>query len=97
MKTRRNTVCRNAARAVKEGGLSADAALAALTINAAKLAGADGRLGTIEKGKIANLVVSEGDIFDNGRIRHVFVDGRPVDIDIPPAQNTGRGGRGGGR
>ena len=87
---------RNAARTVKEGNLSADSALKALTINAAKIAGAEARLGTIEKGKVANLVVSEGDIFDTGRIRHVFVDGRPVNIDVPPTQPTGRGGRGGG-
>jgi len=88
---------RNAARTVKEGNLSADSALKALTINAAKIAGAEARLGTIEKGKVANIVVSEGDIFDTGRIRHVFVDGRPVNIDVPPTQPTGRGGRGGGR
>jgi len=88
---------RNAARTIKEGNLSADSALKALTINAAKLAGAEARLGTIEKGKIANIVVSEGDIFDAGRIRHVFVDGRPVNIDVPAAQAPGRGGRGGGQ
>jgi imidazolonepropionase-like amidohydrolase len=88
---------RNAGRAVKEGNLSADAALRALTVNAAKLAGVADRLGTIEKGKIANLVVTEGDLLDGGRIRHVFVDGRPVDTDVPAAPATGRGGRGGGR
>jgi imidazolonepropionase-like amidohydrolase len=88
---------RNAGRVVKEGNLSADAALRALTINAAKLAGVAERLGTIEKGKIANLVVTEGDLLDGGRVRHVFVDGRPVDTDVPAAPATGRGGRGGGR
>ncbi|HEX5213957.1 MAG TPA: amidohydrolase family protein [Vicinamibacterales bacterium] len=88
---------RNAARTVKEGNLSADLALKALTLNAAKLAGAEARLGTLEKGKVANVVVSEGDIFDNGRIRHVFVDGRPINIDVPAAAPAGRGGRGGGQ
>jgi imidazolonepropionase-like amidohydrolase len=37
------------------------------------------RLGSIEKGKIANVIVTEGDIFDEKmRIRHVFIDGRPI-------------------
>jgi imidazolonepropionase-like amidohydrolase len=88
---------RNAGRTVKEGGLSADAALKALTIDAARIAGAADRLGSIEKGKIANLVVTQGDLFDGGTVRHVFIDGRPVDL-TPAAQTTpGRGGRGGGQ
>ena len=88
----------NAGRAIKEGGLSADAALRALTIDAARIAGAADRTGSIEKGKIANLVVTEGDLFDGGRVRHVFIDGRPVEI-VPEAAPAagGRGGRGGGR
>ena len=50
------------------------------------------RLGTIEKGKIANLVVTEGDCSDGTRIRHVFIDGRPVEIDTAePAGGRGRG------
>ena len=76
--------------------LPADAAIRALTADAAKIAGAGDRLGTLEKGRIANLLVTEGDIFDNAmRIRHVFVDGRTVSIDDAPAQGGGRGGRGG--
>jgi imidazolonepropionase-like amidohydrolase len=82
---------RNVARTVREGGLAEDAALKALTINAAKLAGAGDRVGTIEKGKMANVIVTEGGLFDNGRIRHVFVAGWPVDVETAAA---GRGGRG---
>jgi imidazolonepropionase-like amidohydrolase len=86
---------RNAARTVSEGGLSADEALRALTVNAATLAGAGDRLGTIATGRIANVIVTEGDLFaTNARIRHVFVDGYPVDIAETPAAETGRG-RGG--
>ena len=86
---------RNVARAVREG-LPADAAIRALTADAAKIAGAGDRLGTLEKGRIANLLVTEGDIFDNAmRVRHVFVDGRTVSIDDAPAPTGGRGGRGG--
>ena len=86
---------RNVARAVREG-LPADAALRALTADAAKIAGAGDRVGTLEKGRIANLLVTEGDLFDNAmRVRHVFVDGRMVNIDDAPAPGGGRGGRGG--
>ena len=84
---------RGVGRTVREGGLAEDAALKALTINAAKLAGAGDRLGSIEKGKMANVIVTEGSLFDSPRIRHVFVAGWPLDLDIP-AQGTGRGGRG---
>jgi imidazolonepropionase-like amidohydrolase len=84
---------RNAARAVREG-LPADAAVRALTIDAARIAGAADRLGSLEKGKIANIVVVEGDLFDEKmRVRHVFVDGRSVTVEEPPAQGRGRSGR----
>ena len=87
---------RNAGRVIKEGGLAADAVLRALTIDAARMAGAADRIGSLEKGKIANLVVTDGDLFDGGRVRHVFIDGRPVEVVDTPAAgaNTGRG-RGG--
>lgn len=90
---------RNAARTVKEGGLSADVALAALTSEAAKIAGVDTRLGTLQRHRIANLVVTDGDWSEERtRIRHVFIDGRPVEIDTAPATPaTGGGGRRGGR
>lgn len=87
---------RNAARAVTEG-LAADAALRALTLEAARIAGAADRLGSLEKGKIANLVVTSGDLFNEStRIRHVFVDGRMVNIDAAETP-AGRGGRGRGQ
>jgi imidazolonepropionase-like amidohydrolase len=38
-------------------------------------------LGSIEKGKMANLVVAEGDIFDyTTKVQHIFIQGRPVSI-----------------
>jgi imidazolonepropionase-like amidohydrolase len=84
---------RNAARAVKEG-LPADAAVRALTINAARIAGAGDRLGSIERGKIANVIVTDGDLFEEKtKIRHVFVDGRSVTVE--EAQPEGRRGRAG--
>ena len=85
---------RNAARAVKEG-LSADAAVRALTIDAARIAGAADRLGSLDKGKIANVIVTDGDLFeDRTRVVHVFVDGRKIDAEA--AAPAGRGGRGRG-
>jgi imidazolonepropionase-like amidohydrolase len=89
---------RNAARTAREGGLTPEAALKALTIEAARIAGAADRVGSLEQGKIANIVVTDGDLFDaNTRVRHVFIDGRPIEITAAPAAGAGRGGRGGGR
>jgi imidazolonepropionase-like amidohydrolase len=86
---------RNVARAVREG-LPEEAAIRALTLEAARIAGAADRVGSLEKGKIANLVVTSGDLFNEAtRIRHVFVDGRIVNIEASEA-TTGRGGRGRG-
>ena len=86
---------RNAARAVHEG-LAEEAALRALTLDAARIAGAADRVGTLEKGKIANVIVTSGGLFDEStRIRHVFIDGRLVNIEAADAP-AGRGGRGRG-
>jgi imidazolonepropionase-like amidohydrolase len=83
---------KNAAKAVK-AGLSADAAIRALTVNAAIIAGAADRLGTLEAKKIANVIVTDGDLFDDGtRIKHVFVDGRPVKVDEPGARGRSDAG-----
>ncbi len=61
-------------------GLPEDAALAALTTDAAALLGLSDRLGTVETGKIANLVVTDGPYFgDDTTVRHVFVDGLRFD------------------
>jgi imidazolonepropionase-like amidohydrolase len=87
---------RSVGRTVKEGGLAEDAAIKALTVNAARLAGAGDRLGTIEKGKMANVIVTEGNLLDSPKIRHVFVAGWPVDLDFPVPGLPGRGGRGSG-
>jgi imidazolonepropionase-like amidohydrolase len=69
---------KHVAKAVKEG-LAPDAAVRALTIAAARIAGAADRTGSLEAGKIANLIVMKGDLFaDDTKITHVFVDGRLV-------------------
>ena len=69
---------KNAAKAVKEG-LPSEAAIRALTIGAARIAGAADRIGSLEPGKIANVIVTSGDLFaDSTTITHVLVDGRLV-------------------
>lgn len=66
----------NANKAI-ENGLSRDAALRAMTLTPAEIFGLENQLGSIETGKIANLVVSKGDIFAKDKqLTHVFVDGR---------------------
>ncbi len=57
-------------------GLPRDAALKALTINAANIYGAGDRLGTIEPGKLANLVIMTGDFADEkSKVQSVLVEG----------------------
>ena len=69
------------ARKTVTGGLSKDAALKALTLNAATVAGAAERIGSLDRGKIANIVVADGDIFEEKTaITHVFVNGRRVKL-----------------
>jgi hypothetical protein len=57
-------------------GLTEDQALAALTTNPAQMLGLSDRLGTIDNGKMANLVISDKPYFhEKAKVRYVFVDG----------------------
>ena len=63
-------------------GLSREDAIKAMTINAAKIFGADKSLGSLEVGKIANLVVVSGDPLEiRSRIQHVVIGGRDVPLE----------------
>jgi len=63
-------------RRMIKAGLSEDAALAGLTTNPAQLLGLGDRMGTIDNGKMANLVISYKPYFDEkSKVRYVFVDG----------------------
>ncbi len=76
-----------------EAGLSEDAALAAVTTNPAAMFGVDSIIGTIEPGKIANLVVATGAPFAEGtEVRHVFVDGVHTAIQESSTPPGGDGG-----
>jgi imidazolonepropionase-like amidohydrolase len=63
-------------------GLPHDDAIKALTLDAARILGVDGQAGSIDAGKIANLVVVTGDPLEiRSQIRHVIVAGRDVPLD----------------
>ena len=60
-------------------GLSKADALKAVTLYPAQILNVSDRLGAIEAGKMANLVVTDGDLLEiRTRIRYLFIDGRPV-------------------
>jgi len=62
-------------------GLPPDVALRAMTLTPAEFLGLSDRLGSVEQGKIANLVVTAGDLFDaQSIVKYVFVNGAPVDL-----------------
>jgi imidazolonepropionase-like amidohydrolase len=94
-------VLRERMRATIEAGLSADDALRALTITPARLLGIEALAGTLDAGKIANLVVTQGDLFARDvRVRYVFVDGIRYEVPAPAqrnAQNQGQGQGGQGQ
>ena len=71
-------------RLAVKNGLPKETAIRASTLTAAEILGVDEQLGSIEAGKIANLVVTDGDLFeDQTRIRSVFIDGRRYEVAGP--------------
>jgi len=80
-------------------GLSKDGALRALTSAPAEIFGVADRVGTLEVGRIANILVTAGDLFDaKTAVKLVFVDGRkyqPVPVVASADSGGGRGGMGG--
>ncbi len=70
-----------AVRRALEAGLPPEAALRAFTLEAADILGVADRLGSIEPGKVANLVVATGDPFaEKTAVRVVFVEGRRFEV-----------------
>jgi hypothetical protein len=86
------------ARKALEAGLPEEAAVRAFTLSAAEIFGVADRLGSLDRGKIANLTVTDGDLLaEKTKIKMVFVDGRKYEVrepgrpSEPPAVNmTGR-------
>ena len=63
-------------------GLSKEEALSAITLNAAKIMGIEDKAGSIEIGKDANIVISDGDILDmrTSNVTAAFIQGRKIDL-----------------
>jgi len=63
-------------------GLPRDAAIKALTIDAAEILGVADRVGSLERGKAANLFIAKGDPLEiRTELTHVFINGRSVGLD----------------
>jgi imidazolonepropionase-like amidohydrolase len=62
-------------------GLPKDEALKSVTLYPAQIMGVADRFGTIEVGKVANLVVTDGDLLEaKTNTKYLFIDGRPVPL-----------------
>jgi imidazolonepropionase-like amidohydrolase len=63
-------------------GLTKEEALQAITLNAAKILGVSEKTGSIEVGKDANIIISEGDILDmrTSNVTDAFIQGRKIDL-----------------
>src|SRR5207237_3710173 len=74
-----------AVRRAIQAGLSLADAVRALTLSAAEIYGLGDRLGSIDKGKIANLLVTDGDLFqEKTKVKFAFVEG--VKFESPAAE-----------
>jgi imidazolonepropionase-like amidohydrolase len=64
-------------------GLTKEEALSAITLNAAKILGVEGKTGSIEVGKDANIVVCEGDLLDmkTSTVTDALIQGRQINLD----------------
>ena len=70
------------AAAAQAFGLPAEEALKAVTINAAEIWGVADKIGSIEKGKLADLIITDGDPLETKtQIKQMFIAGKVVDLD----------------
>ena len=69
-------------------GLTKEQALSSITLNAAKILGIDDKTGSLEIGKDANIVVTEGDILDmkTSIVKYAFIQGRQVSLENKQTQ-----------
>ena len=62
-------------------GLPKEEALNAVTINAAQILGIDAETGTISEGKIANIMLTDGDPLEHAtKVKQLFIAGKPVEL-----------------
>lgn len=73
-------------------GLTKEEALAAITLNAAKIMGVGDKTGSIEVGKDANIIISEGDILDmrTNNVTDAYIQGRKIDLNDKQKQLNDR-------
>jgi imidazolonepropionase-like amidohydrolase len=68
-------------------GLSKEDALKSVTLGPAQIFGVADRLGSLDVGKIANVVVTDGDMLEaKTNTRYLFIDGRLVPLDTKHTQ-----------
>lgn len=69
-------------------GLTKEQALAAITLNSAKILGVADKTGSIEVGKDANIVISAGDILDmkTNLVTNAFIQGREINLENKQTQ-----------
>ncbi len=80
-----------AVRKAVERGLDREAALTALTMAPAEIFGVADRVGTLQAGRIANLVIADQDIFEDGaKVETIFVDGVIHRSDADDEEETDR-------
>ena len=80
--TRGRNIAFNAGTAATYG-LTKEQALAAISLNAAKIMGVADKTGSIEVGKDANIIISSGDILDmrSNNVTNAFIQGRKINLD----------------
>jgi len=62
-------------------GLPKEEALKAVTINAAQILGIESQTGSISEGKVANIMLTDGDPLEHAtKVKQLFVAGKPVDL-----------------
>ncbi|HWQ57080.1 MAG TPA: amidohydrolase family protein [Bryobacteraceae bacterium] len=62
-------------------GLSPEEALKAVTLNAAAIWGVEDQIGSIDRNKLADLIVTDGDPLETRtHVLQMFINGRPVDL-----------------
>lgn len=82
-------------RKAVDKGLPRDVALRAVTLTPAEILGVADRMGSLEKGKIANVVVWSGEpLTREAKVKMVFVDGELYEPEERPAGPPGGGGPG---
>lgn len=86
-------VLKKSLKRMMKAGLSEAGALAALTTHPAKILGIDNKVGTLAKGKLANLFISDAPFFsDDSNIKYVFVEGKMTEQEVKPKKKKADAG-----